>query len=226
MRSSNPFLRFFGQSPFKPLQEHMREVVQCANEVPGLFEALCAGDTEKLASIRDEINRLESSADDIKNELRSHLPRSFFLPVDRGDLLEILDLQDSIADAAEDIAGLLSVRPVPPNEFLREPLLNLVERCVSACNHMARIMERIDELLETGFRGREAEDVMAMIDELNTIESETDRLAMDFVQGLFEHEKESDPVTVVLWFQLIHWIGDLANYAEKVGNRLRLLIAR
>ena len=59
MRSSNPFLRFFGQSPFKPLQEHMREVVQCANEVPGLFEALCAGDTEKLASIRDEINGQE-----------------------------------------------------------------------------------------------------------------------------------------------------------------------
>ena len=173
MRSSNPFLRLFGTSPFKPLQEHMRVVVQCANEVPGLCEALFAGDREKLVAIRDEIDRLESSADDIKNRLRAHLPRSFFLPVDRGDLLEILDLQDSIADTAEDIAGLLVVRPVPPIEILREPLMTLVLRCVAACNHMARIMEQMDELLETGFGGREAESVSAMIDELNAIEGET-----------------------------------------------------
>lgn len=226
MRGSNPLMRLFGQSPFKPLKEHMREVVRCANEVPALFEALCAQDLEKLEAIKGEIDRLESSADDIKNELRAHLPRSFFLPVDRGDLLEILDLQDSIADTAEDIAGLLAVRPTPPIDELREPLLTLVERCVAACNHMAKIMEEMDELLETGFGGREAETVLAMIDELNAIEGETDRLAMDFVRGLFAHEKDSDPVTVVLWFSLVHWVGDLANYAEKVGNRLRLLIAR
>ena len=97
--ATNPLLKLFGQSPFKPLQEHMRVAVQCANEVPGLCEALFAGDREKLVAIRDEIDRLESSADDIKNRLRAHLPRSFFLPVDRGDLLEILDLQASIADS-------------------------------------------------------------------------------------------------------------------------------
>ena len=35
---TNPLLRLFGQSPFKPLQEHMRVVVRCAEEVPGLFQ--------------------------------------------------------------------------------------------------------------------------------------------------------------------------------------------
>jgi hypothetical protein len=30
----------------------------------------------------------------------------------------------------------------------------------------------------------------------------------------------------MFWYQLIEWIGDLADYAEKVGDRLRLLIAR
>jgi uncharacterized protein Yka (UPF0111/DUF47 family) len=29
-----------------------------------------------------------------------------------------------------------------------------------------------------------------------------------------------------MWYQLIEWVGDLADYAEKVGDRLRLLIAR
>jgi hypothetical protein len=33
-------------------------------------------------------------------------------------------------------------------------------------------------------------------------------------------------VSVMFWYQLIIWTGDLADYAEKVGNRLRLLMAR
>ena len=49
---------------------------------------------------------------------------------------------------------------------------------------------------------------------------------MAFSQSLFDHEKDSDPVSVIMWFRLVHWIADLANYAEKAGNRLRLLIAR
>ena len=44
--------------------------------------------------IVDEICRLESEADEIKNDIRGHLPKSIFMPVDRRDLLEILILQD------------------------------------------------------------------------------------------------------------------------------------
>ncbi len=226
MRSANPFLRLFGQSPFKPLQEHMREVVRCANLVPGLLDALSSGDPGKVEAIRDEICLLENSADAIKNELRAHLPKSIFLPVDRSDLLEILDFQDSIADTAQDIAGLLVVRPMQPSDAMRDPLLIFAWRCVDACNQMAKIMENLDELVETGFRGREADSVLEMIDELNAIETDTDGLAMNLLRQLFAGEKTMDPVSVVLWLRLIHWIGDLADFAERVGNRLRLLLAR
>jgi uncharacterized protein Yka (UPF0111/DUF47 family) len=32
-------------------------------------------------------------------------------------------------------------------------------------------------------------------------------------------------VATVYWHQIILWIADLADHAERVGNRLRLLIA-
>ena len=226
MPTTNPLLKLFGQSPIKPLQEHMRVVVRCAGEVPGLFEALCAGDDKKIREIRDEIFTLENDADEIKNRLRSHLPKSMFMPVDRGDVLEILDLQDSIADTAQDIAGMLMVRRPTVLDPIREPLLDLTQRCLDACNQMAKIMEELDELLETGFRGRESTKVVAMIDELNRIETETDQKAIDLLHKLFEHEADIDPVSLMVWHRLIRWIGDLANYSEKVGNRLRLLLAR
>jgi len=226
MPPTNPLLKLFGQSPFKPLQEHMRVVVKCANEVPNLVEALCQDDDDAVRTIRDEIFRLENAADDIKNELRAHLPKRLFMPVDRRDVLEILDLQDSIADTAQDIAGMLVLRDMQIPEVLHKPLKNYTQRCVDACNQLAKIMEQMDELLESGFRGPESEKVMYMIDELSNIETDTDQKVADFMRLLFQHEEEIGAVGTILWIRVIHWIGDLADYAERAGNRHRLLLAR
>jgi len=65
-----------------------------------------------------------------------------------------------------------------------------------------------------------------MLEQLNKAEDETDELGLKLTRYLFEHEDEMKPVSVIMWYQLIQWVGDLADYAEKVGDRLRLLIAR
>ena len=226
MARVSPFASLFAQSPFKPMQQHIGVAAQCAGQVPDLFEALCAGDQAKVAQVKDRIFELEQQADDIKNELRAHLPKSLMMPVDRRDLLELLDMQDSIADTAQDIAGLLIERPMEVPEPLKEPLLALTRRCVDACDQAAKIIGELDELVSTGFRGRESEAVSEMVDELNKIENDTDEMGMELTHRLFEHEDQMKPVSVMFWYQLIQWIGDLADFAEKVGNRLRLLLAR
>ncbi len=223
---TNPIANLLGRSPFKPLQQHMQAVLDCASEVPGLFEALAAGDQSKVESIKDVIFAKENAADEIKNELRNHLPKSLFMPVDRRDLLEILQLQDSIADTAQDIAGLLVERPMEIPAPLQEPLLALAKACVEVCEHAAKIISELDELVETGFRGREAPRVEEMVVELNRLEDKTDDLGLELARNLFKHEDEIKPVSVIMWYQLIQWTGDLADFAEKVGDRLRLLIAR
>jgi uncharacterized protein len=226
MAGTNPFASMFGRSPFKPMQQHMRTVKKCSAQVTKLFEALCDGDQDKVTSIKDRIFELEAEADDIKNELRQHLPRSLFMPVARRDLLEVLDLQDSIADIAQDIAGLLVERKMDVPEGMRQPLLILVRRCVDACDQASRIIERLDELVETGFRGPESDAVLEMVNQLNKIESDTDQMGLELSRSLFAHEDDMKPVSVVLWYDLILMIGDLADTAEKIGNRLRLLLAR
>ena len=226
MAVNNPFTSLFGRSPFKPLQQHMRTVKKCTAQVTKLFEALCDGDQDKVVAIKDQIFDLENEADQIKNELRAHLPKSLFMPVDRRDLLEVLDLQDSIADTAQDIAGLLVERKMDVADEMREPLLNMVRRCVDACNQATRIIGRLDELVETGFRGPESDSVIEMVEQLNKIESDTDQMGMELTHILFAQEENMNPVSVVLWYDLINMIGELADYSEKVGNRLRLLLAR
>ena len=226
MSSTNPFASLFGKSPFKALQVHMRVVLECASEIPPLFEALAAGDQEGVVTVKNKIFEREAEADKIKNDLRGALPKSLFMPVDRRDLLDVLQMQDSIADTAQDIAGLLVERRMEIPDFMKEPMLALARRSVEACEQSAKIIEELDELVAMGFRGREASQVEDMVEKLNLIEDDTDELGIELARHLFEHEDEMKPVSVIMWYQLIEWVGDLADYAEKVGDRLRLLIAR
>ena len=107
---------------------------------------------------------------------------------------------------------------------LVEPFKALAERTVAACEQGKKIIDELDELIETGFGEREVARVSDMISELGQIESETDVLLDTACRKLFAMEGELG-VATVYWHQVLLWIADLADYAERVGNRLRLLIA-
>jgi predicted phosphate transport protein (TIGR00153 family) len=214
----------FGHSPIRPMQEHMRAAVECARQILPLFEEMVAGDKAAIAARRQEIDRLEHEADRIKNEIRSHLPKRMFLAVERRDMLEILDYQDSIADVAQDIAELADMRGMVVPKELASAFLDLVRRVVSACEQAERVIDELDELVETGFRGREVARVDEMIEELSRMESDTDELEERVQRLLFGIEDELG-ISAMFWYKLIDSVGGMADYAERVGNRLRLLTA-
>ena len=214
----------FGHSPIRPMQEHMRAAVECARQILPLFEEMVAGDKAAVTARRQEIDRLEHEADRIKNEIRSNLPKRMFLAVERRDMLEILDYQDSIADVAQDIAELADMRGMVVPKELASAFLELVRRVVSACEQAERVINELDELVETGFRGRQVARVDEMIEELSRMESDTDQLEERVQRLLFGIEDELG-ISAMFWYKLIDSVGGMADYAERVGNRLRLLTA-
>ncbi|WP_046021576.1 TIGR00153 family protein [Magnetospira sp. QH-2] len=223
---TNPLTSLFGRSPFKQLQNHMLVSVQCSSQVPDLFVALFDGNSKAVEEVRDRIFALEEEADKVKEEMRSHLPKSLLMPVNRGDLLDLLHMQDEIAGVSQDIAGFLMTRTMPPVEELKAPLIALAQKCADTCAKAGEIVALLDELVEVGFGGGEADNVHQMVHELSKIESETDRLAIEAVKVLFANEDKMGPVDVVFWNELIKWTSNLGDNAEHVGNRLLLLIAR
>ena len=63
-----------------------------------------------------------------------------------------------------------------------------------------------------------------MIVSLSETESETDELAERLQRQLFGLENELG-IGTVFWWELVNQVAGMADYAERVGNRLRLLIA-
>lgn len=226
MAFANPFSNLFGRSPIKPMQEHMTVAVKAATELEHFFEQVIADDWEKAEAVQQRITDLEHEADSLKKQLRLHLPKSLFLPVSRTDLLELLSMQDRIANRAKDIAGIMLGRKMAIPPSMHEQTLAYVSAAIKAAEQAMIAINELDELLETGFSGRELGIVEKMIQELDILERKTDQLEISMRSTLFQLEADLPPVDVMFLYRVIDWIGDLANRAQDVGGRLQLLLAR
>ena len=216
----------FGPSPIKPLEQHMHRVHQCAKQLYPFFEAVLDQNWDQATDIQETINELENEADSIKRDLRLHLPTGLFLPVSRTDLLELLTAQDRIANKAKHIAGLTLARKMSVPESLQSEFMAFLKRCIDASKQACKAINELDELLETGFRGREVVIVEEMITELRQIENESDTKLAFIRKQIFSMESTLSPVDIIFLYKLVEWIDDLADRAQTVGSRLQILIAR
>ena len=226
MPSANPFAILFGKSPIKPMQEHMAVVNDAANLLIPFFQAVIVNDWTQAEAMQHRIHQLENDADKLKKDLRLHLPKSLFLPVPRSDLLELLAGQDRIANRAKDIAGIMLGRKMKLPGALGPQMLDFVGSAVETVEQSLKAINELDELLETGFAGREVDIVANMISELDRLENRADEMEVSIRAALFALESEMPPVDVMFLYRVIDWVGDVADRAQKVGSRLELLLAR
>lgn len=216
----------FGRSPITPLQEHMYRVYRCVRHLSPLIEGMVESDEKKVLNAQKAIAKGEHDADKMKRELRTHLPKGLFMPVDRRDVLDVLLRQDIIANQAKDIAALIVGRKMQLPAEMNEPFLVFTKRCIDSVKQALHTINELDELVETGFRGLEVERVEGMLSDLGAIESETDTMQDDLRATLFKLEDDLSPVDVIFTYRLIDWVGNVADNAERVGSRLSLMLAR
>lgn len=226
MAKTSYFSRIFGNSPVSPLQQHIASVIACVEQLIPFFDAVFKDDWKEAVKVQDKIASLESEADDIKNKLRMNLPTSLFMPIDRRDILQVLDMQDLIANRAKDISGLTLGRKMTIPGTLVENFMALLNRCIDATKLAQTAINELDELVVTGFRGDEAKRVEQMIAELQVVENETDEIQVKLRHALFDIESELPPIDVMFLYKIIEWIGDLADASQSTGNRLQLMLAK
>jgi predicted phosphate transport protein (TIGR00153 family) len=226
MANGNPLGRLFGQSPIGPIQEHMRVAEEAASFLPQLVQASIDDDWQRAKEINRLINRAEADADKMKRDIRKNLPRSLFLPVPRGDLLELVTVQDKVANVAEDIGVLIIGRQMQFPDKLQQPLLDFLDACLLAVNQCLTAIQELDELLEVGFTGREVKRVEKMLKELDRTEAKCDKTAMKVRRILFKLEADHPPIDVMFLYRVLALISKLADAAEAVGDRLQIIIAR
>lgn len=217
-------LNLFGRSPFAPLQKHMESVSVCVHHLPELFKAVEEGDQAKIALIAEQISEKEHAADLIKNDIRNHLPKSLRLPISRGSLLEFLAIQDSIADKAEDIAVIFTLKPLPLLDSFKDELTPFLQKNIETFDGAASIIRELHELIESSFGGIEAEKVEMMVEKVAFKEHEVDLIQRQLLKKFFSIESGLTLSTFHLWQKVFESLAAISNLSEKLAHRVRMTL--
>jgi len=202
----------------------MEKVSACVYKVLELFDALDIGDQQKLERIARQISELEHQADVAKNDIRNHLPKSLFLPVDRAQLLEILTLQDHIADAAEDISVLVLLKTLELPSTLKTDFASFLERNIDCFEETRKIIHEFNGLIESSFGGNEAEKVRDMVEKVAYKEHEADLIQHRLVKQLIALENTISYATFYVWVRIFEKIAEISNLSEKLAQRMRMTL--
>ncbi|SFV76289.1 Phosphate transport regulator (distant homolog of PhoU) [hydrothermal vent metagenome] len=216
----------FGKSPISPLQKHMTRVHSCISELKGFMVAIHAQDWEQAEKIRSDIGHKEGEADVLKKKLRLSLPSTFMMPFSRRDLLDLLLIQDSIANITKDVSGLMLNRKMTLPDEIFDDIIELTGVCIKTSATALKAVNELDEVLETAFGNRERKVVGSIINDINILESQSDRIQHTIRGKLFPLEKDLPPVDVMFYYRAVEWLGELADAAQKVGSRLEVLLAK
>lgn len=206
-------LNLFARSPFAPLQGHMEKVAECVHLLDKLFQ-----DPAKTAL---EISSVEHQADVMKSEIRNNMPSNLFLSINRNTFLEILELQDSIADSVEDIAVLLTIRPLELHESLKAPFEKFLAKNIECFEASRTIIQELHELLESSFGGSEAEKVQHMCDKVAFLEHEADVIQRELLRCLYQSEDKISYAVFYLWDKIFQAVGTISNTSEKLADCIR-----
>jgi len=220
-----PLANLLVRSPLPRIGEIMHQVVVTSEQVPRMIDALIAGDQEAVDRLAKETSVLEGKADEIKNAVRAKMPLRLFLPVDRRDVLGLISEIDAIADCAEDVGVLLTIRHLEVPEEMKTLLGLFTGRVLDCVKTSAQLVDMLEPLIESSFGGRPAEQALSLADQIGRKEHEADKLQDQCARVLFKAEDQMSPVAVFMWTKVLNKIGDLANHAENVGDSFRLFLA-
>jgi uncharacterized protein len=214
----------FGESPFGTLEAHGEKVNAAVRLLGDAFAAVHAGDQAKLRDLAERISRLETEADNVRNQLHEMVVSKVLLPLRKEEFLNILEHQDSMADRAEDIASTLTFRDMSLPPPLMTDVLNYLDEVLNNCELASGIMSKLDLLVEASFTGRDARTVSKLSTELAQREDAIKRVQVQLIRKLLAPEVLLPPVEAVLWFQVVSLLGELSKSADRIGNGIRMTL--
>ena len=102
----------------------------------------------------------------------------------------------------------------------------MLQLSIKAAEKAKDAISELDELLESGFSGKEINILQSLLDELDKIERDSDKAQVAIRADLLALENDLPAVEVMFLYRIIDLIGDIADVSQQIGNRLLLLASK
>ncbi|RMD78857.1 MAG: DUF47 family protein [Lentisphaerae bacterium] len=163
-------------------------------------------------SLVEQIHQSESQADDLRRDIERELFRKMLLPEIREDICMIIDRLDQIPTLAEKIARRIYTHNILLPEIFNDKLEELVTLGVS-CSKLLKV--GVEDVLN------HCSSIQEVVRKIDAQESVCDKIENQLLFELF-HSDGFPAHDQILFRDLILWVADLPDVAEKISDQLTI----
>ena len=213
-----------GRSPYGPLHEQTVKVATCVEEVPRLLREMAAGDKRKVAASVKRIHKLAHAADEVKSAIRDRLSHALFRAVERSEVRGLVNVIDNIADSAEKVAKLVSVRWTAVPDHLGENLIELGEMALASAHRVSGVSGELRDLIDGSSSRADTTKLLGEIKDVGEAGFEVEEKEIEVLKLLFEREAETGAVDLIFLTQIIGQVAAIARQGWNVGDAIRRIV--
>jgi hypothetical protein len=191
--------------------------LHCAETFKRAMQDYCR-DADYAAAKRGygEVHGAESLADDIRRDVEVLMYSKALFPESRGDILGLLETLDRVPNHAEKCVRMIyEERILIPDTFRPEivALVDVAEKSVRAT------VECVRKLFDNYV------DAASTVGKIDVLESEADQMESTLKEQIFAH-RDIEGFHKILLRDLVASISGVADRAERVGDRIRIIVAK
>ncbi|HNU11139.1 MAG TPA: DUF47 family protein [Rubrivivax sp.] len=131
-----------------------------------------------------EVDAAERAADRITHEVSQMLHRTFITPIDREQILGLINAMDDVLDLLEDCTEVLTLYDVQQvgEDVVRLAVLSV--RCCELVTHAVGLLPKLSN-------ARVVEDAIRTCEEIDRLEGEADKALRSALSRLFREEEDT-----------------------------------
>ena len=179
----------------------------CAYQAAHLLERVMRDfDPLLIREKLDDMHKVEHAADEKKHEVLDALVKAFITPIEREDIILLIQEIDDVTDAIEDVL----IRTYMFNvAAIREEALEFADVIVRCC-------EVLKDTLKEFRHFRKSDSIYENIVEINRLEEEGDALYTRAVRKLYL--SSTDPIELSVWREIFDRMEKCCDACEHVAN--------
>jgi predicted phosphate transport protein (TIGR00153 family) len=220
-----PIAQTLRKSPFDGLLKHFDSVKKGISAWEKTVKYYIKGDYTNFKKYMAMVDKFEQNADKIKGNIRNHLPKFIFMPIDKGDFLMLLKETDGILDAAKDVVVLMDMRKTKVPDDLKTEFQAVIIKALEPVETLEKAMSMLKVILESSFGGKPREEIKKVIHKIHKLEHESDVIEKKISKQLF-NVKDVDPISIIHLLKIVDRIGNIPDHAENAGDRIRAMLAK
>lgn len=197
---------------FGLFNEHGRRIAEGARA----FQAMVVAYDDEAARKRHatEVVQAEHAADRVTAEMVRLLHKTFITPIDRAQILGLINAMDDVLDLLQDTTESMSLYDLRHVTEEVRRLADLSVRCCLRVQHAVTLLPRLGE-------PEVADAAIKTCEEIDLLESDADRVMRDAMSALFREEPDvRELIKLKAIYELLEAISDrcedVANLIEGV----------